>query len=143
MGAITPVKKPSSGGGDMRGALLNQIQKGAKLKKVTTVDKSTPLGVGKIAGETSPVKSIKSSPDSSSSSPISSSSSSSRGAPKGFMSLTDELQHKLTLKKTKQSPVNESKEVRPTRRINFYIALAYNELIIFRLSHHLLRHQTS
>lgn len=95
----------------MRGALLNQIQKGTKLKKVTTVDKSVPIGAGKIAGEprvsTSPIKSNKSSPDSSVSSP--------RGGPKGFMSLTDELQHKLTLKKTKQSPVNDigpNKEVK-------------------------------
>lgn len=119
MGGMNLAKKSSSnsagGGGDMRGALLSQIQKGAKLKKVTTVDKSTPLGAGKIAGESnsaasSPVKSNKSSPDPSISSPA-------RGAPKGFISLTDELQHKLTLKKSKQSPVNEtsaSKEVRPT-----------------------------
>lgn len=105
---VAPSNSASSGGGDKRGALLSQIQMGTKLKKVTTVDKSTPLVAGKIAGSSqasSPVKSSKSSPDSSMSSPVSS-----RGAaaPKGFMSLTDELQQKLTLKKNKQSPVKET-----------------------------------
>lgn len=120
---MSPAKKPaasSGGSGDTRGALLSQIQMGSKLKKVTTVDKSKPLGAGHIAGESSPVKSSssrgvtlnKSSPDSSSSSPVSNASS--RGPPPGgFASLTDELQHKLTLKKNKQSPVKEvKKEVR-------------------------------
>lgn len=124
----------SAGGADMRGALLSQIQKGAKLKKVTTVDKSTPLGAGRIAGESnsassSPVKSNKSSPDSSVSSPASS-----RGGPKGFISLTDELQHKLTLKKqSKQSPVSEtsaSKEVRyPNLKIKLLNKLRWSILL--------------
>ena len=113
MSAMSPLKKPA-GAPDMRGALLSQIQQGSKLKKVTTVDKSKPLGAGSVAGESSPAKSSssrgvasnKSSPDSSTSSPVS------RGGPPpgGFASLTDELQHKLTLKKNKQSPVKETKK---------------------------------
>lgn len=112
MSAMSPLKKPA-GAPDMRGALLSQIQKGSKLKKVTTVDKSKPLVAGNVAGESSPVKSStrgvasnKSSPDSSTSSPVL------RGGPPpgGFASLTDELQHKLTLKKNKQSPVKETKK---------------------------------
>lgn len=39
----------SGGSGDPRSALLLSIQKGAKLKKTTTVDKSGPLIAGKIA----------------------------------------------------------------------------------------------
>lgn len=113
--AMSPVKK-SAGSGDMRGALLSQIQKGSKLKKVTTVDKSVPVGAGHIAGESSPVKSSrgvpsnKSSPDSSTSSPVSNASSRSGAPLGGFASLTDELQHKLTMKKNKQSPVKETKK---------------------------------
>lgn len=38
-----------SSGGDPRSALLQSIQKGAKLKKTTTVDKSGPIGAGRIA----------------------------------------------------------------------------------------------
>lgn len=38
------------GGGDMRGALLQSIQKGAKLKKTVTVDKSAPAIAGKVSG---------------------------------------------------------------------------------------------
>ncbi|XP_031640172.1 verprolin isoform X2 [Contarinia nasturtii] len=44
-----PAFGKSSGGADPRSALLLSIQKGAKLKKTTTVDKSGPLGVGRIA----------------------------------------------------------------------------------------------
>lgn len=129
MSGMSPMKKPlgNLGGGnpgDMRGALLGQIQKGTKLKKVTTVDKSGPLVAGKVSGETSsqsssPMKNSRgpssnvSSPDSSTSSPVSSSSSSRGIPPGGFTSLTDELAHKLTLKKNKNSPVKEvTKEVR-------------------------------
>lgn len=39
----------SSGGGDPRSALLQSIQKGTKLKKTTTIDKSGPLGAGRVA----------------------------------------------------------------------------------------------
>lgn len=39
----------SKGGGDPRSALLQSIQKGAKLKKTVTVDKSAPALAGKIA----------------------------------------------------------------------------------------------
>lgn len=39
----------SSGGGDTRNALLQSIQKGTKLKKTTTVDKSGPVGAGRVA----------------------------------------------------------------------------------------------
>lgn len=125
IGGMSPMKKSGSSGAppDMRGALLGQIQKGTKLKKVTTVDKSGPAVAGRIAGEStsassSPMKSSrgpttttatsnKSSPDSSTSSPASS------RPPGGFASLTDELAYKLTMKKNKQSPVKETtKEVR-------------------------------
>ena len=111
---------PGGGGGDPRNALLGQIQKGAKLKKVTTVDKSSPLGVGKIAGETAPSPSRGGSqprgPATSRTSPESASSSPARKPPGGFANLTDELQFKLTLKKnktspTKETPSNEVKEV--------------------------------
>lgn len=100
----------TGGGGDMRGALLSQIQKGTTLKKVTTVDKSKPKA-GRIAdssSSSSPTKSspsvgsTKTSPDSSTSSPI---------RQGGFTSLTDELQHKLTLKKNKNSPLREARSI--------------------------------
>lgn len=41
--------KSSGGSGDPRSALLLSIQKGAKLKKTTTVDKSVPTVAGRIA----------------------------------------------------------------------------------------------
>lgn len=41
--------KSSGNGGDQRSALLLSIQKGAKLKKTTTIDKSEPIGAGRIA----------------------------------------------------------------------------------------------
>lgn len=93
-------------GGDNRNALLGQIQKGAKLKKVTTVDKSGPLIAGKVSGVPIPSPSrappMKTSPDSAtSSSPM-------RKPPGGFTNITDELQFKLTLKKNKNSPVKET-----------------------------------
>jgi hypothetical protein len=110
---MSPMKftpSSSSGGGDNRNALLSQIQKGAKLKKTTTVDKSGPLVAGKIAGEKSsatrptqsraPTGSAKTSPDSATSSP-------SRPIG-GFANLTEELQYKMTLKKNKNSPVKEA-----------------------------------
>lgn len=42
-----PIGKSS--GGDPRSALLASIQQGTKLKKTTTVDKSGPVGAGRIA----------------------------------------------------------------------------------------------
>jgi len=39
------------GGADPRSALLSSIQKGTKLKKTTTVDKSGPALSGKVCGE--------------------------------------------------------------------------------------------
>lgn len=47
MGGIN--KASNSGGGDGRSALLQSIQKGAKLKSVVTIDKSGPLISGKVA----------------------------------------------------------------------------------------------
>lgn len=48
------IAKPPSiaGGGDPRSALLSSIQKGAKLKKVTTNDKSGVVGAGQVTGAT-------------------------------------------------------------------------------------------
>lgn len=40
--------KSSAGGADTRSALLQSIQKGAKLKKTVTVDKSGPILAGKV-----------------------------------------------------------------------------------------------
>ena len=121
-----PIKKafvpaaPISGGGDMRNALLGQIQKGAQLKKVKTVDKSGAIGAGKIAGDlASPasrsrtVYSTKTSPDSSTSSPISGKKTG------GFANLTDELQFKLTLKKNKASPTKETTNVVEAKEVSF------------------------
>lgn len=121
---MAPAKKfvpPASinkGGGDTRNALLGQIQKGAQLKKVTTVDKSVPVGAGRIAGEapapsqsrTRGPPSTKVSPDTSSASPVK--------PVGGFANLTDELQFKLTLKKTKTSPVKESSNVREVKEVS-------------------------
>lgn len=118
----------SSGGGgaDMRGALLSQIQKGAQLKKVTTVDKSKPKA-GRVAdanaspiakgpsSQNSPTRSqgsAKTSPDSSTSSPI---------RQGGFSNLTDELQYKLTLKKNKNSPLKESKGIVETKEVRTFL----------------------
>lgn len=41
-------------GGDNRNELLQSIQKGAKLKKTVTVDKSGPMLAGKVTNSTSP-----------------------------------------------------------------------------------------
>lgn len=97
-----------SGGGDMRGALLGQIQKGKQLKKVQTVDKSSPLVAGKIAGESAPSPSRSRGPPSNKTSPDTATSSPVRKPPGGFANITDELQFKLTLKKNKTSPVKET-----------------------------------
>lgn len=43
----------SAGGADPRSALLQSIQKGTKLKKTTTVDKSGPILAGKISNASS------------------------------------------------------------------------------------------
>lgn len=121
---MAPMKKafvvPPSGGGDTRNALLGQIQKGAQLKKVKTVDKSGPIGAGKIAGEAAPSPSrsrgtpvqSKTSPDTATSSPISGSKK-----PGGFTNLTDELQFKLTLKKNKTSPTKETHIISDTKEV--------------------------
>lgn len=45
--------KSSGGGGDPRSALLQSIQKGAKLKKTVTVDKSAPVISGKVTSNIS------------------------------------------------------------------------------------------
>jgi hypothetical protein len=114
----------SGGGADMRGALLSQIQKGAQLKKVTTVDKSKPKAgrvadpnaspIAKGPSQNSPTRSqgsAKTSPDSSTSSPI---------RQGGFSNLTDELQYKLTLKKNKNSPLKESKGIVETKEVRTF-----------------------
>lgn len=119
---MAPMKKafvppaPSSGGGDMRNALLGQIQKGKQLKKVKTVDKSAPIVAGKIAGEpaSSPSRSrvitpAKTSPDTA---------TSPGKKPGGFANLTDELQFKLTLKKNKTSPTKETSNVVETKEVS-------------------------
>lgn len=120
---MAPVKKfvpaaPSSGGGDMRNALLGQIQKGAQLKKVKTVDKSAPMVAGRVAGDPAPVSSrsrgttpVKTSPDSATSSPM-------RKPPGGFANITDELQFKLTLKKNKTSPTKETSIATEPREVS-------------------------
>jgi len=109
---MSPIAKKSGGPPDVN-ALLGQIQKGAKLKKVTTVDKSGPIGAGRIAGEAPPPSSNTSSPahrsrgGSNKTSPDTSSPVKQPG--QQFMNLTDELQFKLTLKKNKSSPTKEQK----------------------------------
>lgn len=125
---LAPVKKfvpVASAGGDNRNALLGQIQKGAKLKKTVTVDKSGPIVAGRVAGSEptpspsrsrgppSATPSNKSSPDTSSSSPVSGS-----RPPGGFANITDELQFKLTLKKNKNSPIKETPKVVPTKEVS-------------------------
>lgn len=115
---MAPPKKFTPSGGDNRNALLGQIQKGAKLRKVTTVDKSAPLIAGKVAGEPTPSPSrsrgaapMKTSPDSATS-PM-------RKPPGGFTNITDELQFKLTLKKNKNSPVKEPSYESELKEVNF------------------------
>lgn len=44
--------KSGAGGADPRSALLQSIQKGAKLKKTVTVDKSGPILAGKVNNST-------------------------------------------------------------------------------------------
>lgn len=110
----------SSSGADNRNALLSQIQKGTKLKKVQTVDKSGPIVAGRIADSNNKSSSsprsqgstAKNSPDSSTSSP------SRPGG--GFTNIADELQYKLTLKK-KNSPLKEAKSIVETKEVGYYI----------------------
>jgi hypothetical protein len=122
-------KSSGSSGMDMRGALLSQIQKGTSLKKVKTVDKSKPIVSGRVAdssNSSSPTKpshrvgSNKTSPDSSTSSPIR------QGGGGGFTSLTDELQHKLTLKKNKNSPLKEARSIVEPKEVTntFFFSLS-------------------
>ncbi|XP_059608818.1 WAS/WASL-interacting protein family member 1 isoform X2 [Phlebotomus argentipes] len=54
----------SSGGGDARSALLQSIQKGTKLKKTVTVDKSGPAIAGKLVSDAgAPVRAAGKPPD--------------------------------------------------------------------------------
>jgi hypothetical protein len=107
---------PSSGGGDMRNALLGQIQKGTKLKKTKTVDKSGPLIAGKISDE--PGKPSSRGPSSTRTSPDTPTASPMRKPPGGFANLTEELQFKMTLKKNKNSPVKESPAVAEPKEVS-------------------------
>jgi WH2 motif len=119
---MAPPKKfvpvaPGSGGGDMRNALLGQIQKGAALKKVKTVDKSGPLVAGKISDEAGKpasrgLSSTRTSPDTPTASPM-------RKPPGGFANLTEELNYKMTLKKNKNSPVKESSSIAEPKEVSF------------------------
>lgn len=52
--------KASAGGADPRSALLQSIQKGAKLKKTVTVDKSGPILAGKVSNSTAASPSTRS-----------------------------------------------------------------------------------
>lgn len=54
LGVASGNSKGPSGGGDTRSALLQSIQKGAKLKKTVTVDKSGPAISGKVTSSSSP-----------------------------------------------------------------------------------------
>lgn len=118
---MAPPKKfvpvaPGSGGGDMKNALLGQIQKGTKLKKVTTVDKSGPLVAGRIADE--PGKPASRGPSSTRTSPDTPTASPMRKPPGGFANLTEELQFKMTLKKNKNSPVKETNVVAEPKEVS-------------------------
>ncbi|XP_055705151.1 WAS/WASL-interacting protein family member 1 isoform X9 [Phlebotomus papatasi] len=53
----------SSGGGDARSALLQSIQKGTKLKKTVTVDKSGPALAGRVTDGGTPTRSQGRRPD--------------------------------------------------------------------------------
>lgn len=106
----------ASGSGDPRNALLGQIQKGAKLKKVQTVDKSGPLVAGKAVGDSGKPasrgpSSTRTSPDTPTASPL-------KKPPGGFANLTEELQFKMTLKKNKNSPVKESNVVAEPKEVS-------------------------
>lgn len=60
---MKPVQIANLGGGnpnDNRNALLSSIQKGTKLKKTVTVDKSGPMIAGKVSGSASPAPSFSS-----------------------------------------------------------------------------------
>lgn len=110
------VPAPSGGGGDTRNALLGQIQKGAKLKKVQTVDKSGPLVAGKAVGVSE--KPASRGPSSTRTSPETPTASPLKKPPGGFANLTEELQFKMTLKKNKNSPVKESAVVAEPKEVS-------------------------
>lgn len=106
----------AAGSGDPRNALLGQIQKGAKLKKVQTVDKSGPLIAGKAVGDSG--KPASRGPSSPRTSPDTPTASPMKKPPGGFANLTEELQFKMTLKKNKNSPVKESSVVAEPKEVS-------------------------
>lgn len=120
-----------SPGGDSRSALLGQIQKGAQLKKVKTVDKTIPVGVGRVAEEAhlSNSQSLDSISVRETSETVTTSTTLSARNRGGFSNFTDELQFKLTLKKNKKLStsalgfIKETKEVRISCTIQIFLRL--------------------
>ena len=93
--------KPSSNsGGDNRNALLSSIQKGAKLKKTVTVDKSGPLISGKTTSNDQPRR-PNAGPNSGTNKKSPETTSPNNARP--VLDFSSELAQKLTLKKKKAS----------------------------------------
>lgn len=109
---VKPVPLGKLGGGsptDNRGDLLKSIQKGTKLKKAVTVDKSGPLIAGKVSGGGSSAGSTATS--SPSRGPPQSSSQPSRSA--GPMNFQDELANRLKKSSNSNNNTINRNEDRP------------------------------